>query len=209
MPTATDTLEALARSIQASENITYAQAYSRVLSENPHLYAEAVTDAQAQAQAVAESEAPPARQFTESSYASAAEEYALRPVEADAKRFREQDPRLTEAQAFAKALAQNPDAYDQVDRLHLARTLRAEGMAAPQAQAAEPRQFSSDMWGSSTPAGVARQERASAVLQDINKALEPLQRRYLAAPRDVLLAMLFDGNPGLRQRCISLARSMT
>lgn len=207
MATQTDTMiETLAKQRQAATGGSYAQAYAEVLEENPHLYDEAVSDSQARH--MTERQAQQSRQFDEGYRPGRGVERAVDDqLDKEARRIQASEG-CSYAQAYSTALERDPQLYDHYAQGALIRQIAAAGGTVPDPA---PRQFAdSDPWtSSSTPAGISRQNRSSALQSEINDGLAPLQRRYAAAPRDVLLALLFDQDATLRSRCINLARSLS
>lgn len=200
MPTAESTLETIARSIQASEHVSYAQAYAQALEQNPHLYAEMEADPTGRYQALHQGQQDQARQFDEAySPGRGFERQAEDRIDKEARRIQASEG-LDYHTAYAKALQKNPELYEAHSRGSVVRQLSELGVTAPEN---EPRQFGSnaDMWGSTTPSGVARSKAETDLLNDLNTALRPLQARYPRAPRDFILSVLFATNKTLQRRC--------
>lgn len=196
-------LETIAKSIQASEHISYSQAYAHALEQNPHLYSEEVADSQARI--LAESQAQPPRQFDEPYSPGRGFERAAEDRLDKAAQSIQASENLGYHAAYAKALERDPSLYETHAQGAVVRQLSELGVTAPEP---EPKQFAnSDMWGSSTPAGVARSKAETELLAAIETALGPYRKIYPRAPERCLLAVLFDNSPSLRRRAIAACRA--
>jgi len=92
---------------EVEPSLTIEQARVRVLDQNPELYRE-WTEApdEKREEAAKATESLPERLM------GAATAEAMKPIKAEARRLREQQPALSEAQAFTEAITRNPKMYD-------------------------------------------------------------------------------------------------
>jgi hypothetical protein len=193
-------LDQIARSFVDNDGLTYAAAFTRACAEHPSLYNEYGRTYQAENAARLQVAEYQSRQPTPwpDGPGQATKAYANDLLDKKAKQIQAAKG-VSYAQAFTEAVQSNPDLYDLHEQGALVQYYSEMGMRVPQPQQTS-RQFTglpsgnTVSWLNGRPAG-------SALLEQVNNALRPLQARYPYAERTFLLAMLFRQDKALAKRC--------
>jgi hypothetical protein len=184
-------LDDIARSIQASEGITYEQAFSRAVAEHPSYYQQYSETFREENLGRAEQAQQPRQQAELDGPGRATERHMLDQAEAivQAKMARG----ANRYEALTQAYAENPELSALYDSVQSIKAFAESDI---------------HEWGGSpgpgnSAASLAYQTGNTSLQSELSNALLPLQKQYPGVPRDFLLAKLYDGDKGLRKRAIA------